>query len=48
MFKIFKGLAYLHSKNIMHRDIKPENIWLGLNGSLENPCLSSYGLAEIV
>ncbi|CAD8074963.1 unnamed protein product [Paramecium sonneborni] len=48
MFKIFKGLAYLHSKNIMHRDIKPDNIWLGLNGNLDNPTISSFGSAEIV
>lgn len=47
-FKLFKTLAYLHSKGIMHRDLKPENIGLRLNGNLESPCITSFGLADII
>ncbi|CAD8058072.1 unnamed protein product [Paramecium sonneborni] len=47
-FKLFKSLAYLHSKGIMHRDLKPENIGLRLNGNLENPCICYFGLADLV
>ncbi|CAD8141454.1 unnamed protein product [Paramecium octaurelia] len=47
-FKLFKSLAYLHSKGIMHRDLKPENIGLRLNGNLENPCICFFGLADVV
>ncbi|CAD8138585.1 unnamed protein product [Paramecium octaurelia] len=47
-FKLFKSLAYLHSKGVMHRDLKPENIGLRLNGNLDNPCITSFGLADTV
>ncbi|CAD8057114.1 unnamed protein product [Paramecium sonneborni] len=47
-FKLFKSLAYLHSKGIMHRDLKPENIGLRLNGNLDNPCITSFGLADTI
>ena len=39
-FKLFKAIAYLHSKNIMHRDLKPENIILTLNGNLDYPVIN--------
>lgn len=32
----------------MHRDLKPENIGLRLNGNLDNPCITSFGLADTV
>ena len=32
----------------MHRDLKPENIGLRLNGNLENPCIISFSLADVV
>ncbi|CAD8150691.1 unnamed protein product [Paramecium pentaurelia] len=47
-FKLFKSLAYLHSKGVMHRDLKPENIGLRLNGNLDNPCITSFSLADTV
>jgi len=26
--ELFKGLAYVHSKNVVHRDLKPSNVFL--------------------
>lgn len=48
--KILRGIAYLHSSNIMHRDIKMENIMVEKykldNGKIAyTPYLTDFGLA---
>ncbi|ODH47205.1 CAMK/RAD53 protein kinase [Paracoccidioides brasiliensis] len=44
--QLFKGLKYLHERNIVHRDIKPENILL-VDEHL-NVKLADFGLAKII
>ncbi|KAK2738797.1 hypothetical protein FQN55_000435 [Onygenales sp. PD_40] len=44
--QLFKGLKYLHERNIVHRDIKPENILL-VDEHLTVK-LADFGLAKII
>ncbi len=44
IYQIFKGLSYLHSRNICHRDIKPENILLKGNKA----AICDFGSAKIL
>lgn len=43
MLQVFKGLAYLHAKEIVHRDVKVSNLLLNNMGTLK---IADFGLAR--
>ncbi|CAD8102377.1 unnamed protein product [Paramecium primaurelia] len=45
MWQLLKGVAHMHSLNIMHRDLKPENIMFKECGSVQNLRIVDFGLA---
>ncbi|KAK7072092.1 Cyclin-dependent kinase 10 [Halocaridina rubra] len=42
-FQVFKGLSYLHKKEIVHRDVKVSNLLLTNTGTLK---IADFGLAR--
>ncbi len=45
IFKLFKTLIFLHTKNIVHRDIKPENILFSNKKDYSTLRIIDFGLA---
>ena len=43
IYQILKGLAYMHSNNVVHRDIKPENLLISENKQLK---ICDFGFAR--
>jgi calcium/calmodulin-dependent protein kinase I len=46
---LIRGVAYLHSNNVVHRDLKPENILISrANGDLRHLKIADFGFATKV
>lgn len=45
IYQTLKGIAYLHSMNIVHRDIKPENILVSDKMGIK---LCDFGFARVI
>ena len=43
IYQILKGLAYLHSLNVIHRDVKPENLLVNEKDQLK---ICDFGFAR--
>jgi serine/threonine protein kinase len=43
IYQLLKGLAYMHSLNIVHRDIKPENLLISNKKELK---ICDFGFAR--
>lgn len=44
MYQLFRGLAYIHSAQVVHRDLKPSNILLNADCTLQ---VCDFGLARM-
>lgn len=44
--QVFKGLAYLHRKEIVHRDVKVSNLLLTNQGTIKIGMTSSFGFGS--
>jgi len=45
MLKLLRGVAYIHSLDIIHRDIKPDNILLKEKDDLSTVKIVDFGLS---
>jgi len=43
--QLFRGLAFVHSQNILHRDLKPSNLLIASNRELK---IADFGLARLL
>lgn len=43
MYQLLKGLAYMHSLNVVHRDVKPENLLISDKKELK---ICDFGFAR--
>jgi serine/threonine protein kinase len=48
MYKLLKGVHYMHQKKCMHRDLKPSNILLKSKQSYADFVIGDFGLAQFI